>query len=472
MSEAEQKNLRNQLGKQRKVFKQGIAELESANPLSDNGVEPSIALFSGGGIRAQIGTMIAISELDKAGLSGSFQYNVGLSGGSWGITAAVYAKSTLTTMPANHRIDEMLKRFRLRANIDGEWGEMTEFKTKTCKHKCHEQWANSIRINLMTGYDDVRSRMMNEPDRDLSMTALTNMARQQGLPQPKFLVDIAKKVKLGRSIKHTGAICSIESPRTWCQLDVNEAGGTGNLEEEEVSFSTSHMRQVVKRIGTFRNTNVGTAFNRVWDYVAWSGSAWAEASVKLKGFIKKMEVRVVPNPTAYQAALRQGKDGKALTFRFADAGARCNLPLMELLLNHHRSNANMIKKVVMFDFTKKENLYSNLDKCCEETWPDSGITCEDKPYRNAGPNQIAKILNIYFVNALGGTNANPARVQVLFLPFRSLEVANFNQRYPTQKKLPKVGPHFWKPNDLDAYLYGYRPMVQQVYLPLINVFLA
>lgn len=416
----------------------------------------AIGLFSGGGIKAQIGTMIAISEMDKENLSPLFQYNVGISGGTWGIAAAVYAKATLTS-PANQRIDDMLESFQHRAHQENTWGKMRQMNMKTCKRTCHQGWAESIRLNLMTGAK-ANHHLMGFPKKDLSMLELTTMATTVGLPQPKIFIDIAKKTRFGRSIIHTGGICVVASPDTWCQLDDRK-----NSAKTEHKYDPSQIKLVIKKRKWLRHVNVGTKTTSLWDFLSFASAAWAEISVKSFGIIKKMPSRVALSSAAYDAAEGQ-KNKKAETVRFADAAPRCNLPLQELLMNH-RTAASAVDKVVVFDFSRKRHL--NLqNKCCKFWKEQSGISCGQMTNADPGRDDFAKKLTIQFTN---DGNFNHA-VEVLLLPFRSMDNPNLAKRYPVVNFI-KADAHYWTPDDFADYLAAYRPVVKDIYIPLIRKFL-
>ena len=421
--------------------------------------ESNILSFGGGGIRAQIGTMIAISEMDKENLSSSFRYNVGLSGGTWGMAAAVYAKDKLTTQP-KQRIDDMLDNFHHRAEKDGHWGEMKQMYLRTCINTCHAAWTDSIRLNLMTGATNDH-KMMDFPDENLSVQALTKMAKQVGLPQPKIFVDIAETAWFGRTLNRTGGICVIESPKTWCQFDDRT-----NLASKEHSYETSQIKQVIENIKFFRHENVGTKTNSLWDFLSYSSSAWAILTSKSWGIVRKMPVRVVLDSAAYDAAEgEQNKNSK--TVRFVDAGTRCNFPLMELMLNH-RTEASAVNKVVVFDYGRKRkgNLYYHLDKCCTYFKQESGIECGTMTNAEPDHGGFGKRFNIRFQ-----LHANFNRAaEVLYLPLRFEDDDNIGARYPL-KDYWKLRVRYWMPEEFKTYVDGYRKIVKDRYIPLIKTFL-
>jgi hypothetical protein len=291
-------------------------------------------VFSGGGIRAALGTAVALKALKQFHANAPTgrpdylarsKYAIGLSGATWGLTP-FYLKGG--------DIDPVF------ADFDGrqKFGDFSHFSI-TCdgpkKPRCHDQWVQDVQEHFIAPFYPGGNL------EQVTMGTLYSRVTDQ-LPLPIFTMDRYVRVKshlpgqggkLSDSITHTNS-CAVTTKL------VCDNGMTLSLDKLE------------------RKKPQGALLLRDW--MGFSSSAWAEVQ-------DKRPVKI---------AIKDEHDEESEIVRFGDAGATCNLPLTPIIWMK-----SSVKVVLLFDFSeydyskykkdKSEHPYAEMEKCLQYwAWQD------------------------------------------------------------------------------------------------------
>jgi hypothetical protein len=293
-------------------------------------------VFSGGGVRATVGTAVALKAMrdfqaaapSRPNIIARSKYALGLSGATWGLTPWYLRAGN---------IDEVF------TNYDGRngFGEFTHFSL-TCdapkKPRCHDQWVQDIQEHFIAPFFQ---------GRDAATVPMSQLHARigTGMPLPIFTVDRYVRIKsnlpvtqgkLYDSITHTNN-CAVTT-KLFC-----DNGLVLDFDKLE------------------RKKPQGPLY--LSDWLGFSSSAWAET-------LDKRPVKI---------AIKDGTDEESEIVRFADAGATCNLPLMPLVWMH-----SSVKVIILFDFSQydypkyrkdgSEHPFSEMERCMQYwQWQDHGM---------------------------------------------------------------------------------------------------
>ena len=342
--------------------------------------------YSGGGVRAQVGSISALEALKLLGLFDRVKLIGGLSGGSWGaLTQALYdydtdkIKSGIAT--------EMIK--------NKQYGQMKTFAHKTCDKACYTQWKNDIKGNMayMPGINQLNIQS------DITKLYPKNCEK----PYIAFQMDIWKGYSVNglTDTKYEGA------HKGRCTVTDEIHCNTDQYPVDQLAVINKDTKRAEKW--------------DFWDSVSFTSVAWQEAYIT--GLSKNPTEVLATNKDIKVFRANMEQDDKNGFFRdqrnkkflrqeyktitFTDAGGQCNYP-MELAEGFN------VRNIIVFDYSASAKLGDEIDECskfykmkplkeqyyCGFNLEEGDRRCDDLVYSRF----VFKSFNIYVMSFRGFWN--------------------------------------------------------------------